>query len=113
MTKFNLRDILWLLLVVGLAAAWWRSHGEMSQELQTARDHAQKVGDDQTKNYYYIWDVARGWAKEVDRELTIQSPTEVLKVSPSGKVVQLEKSQNTASPDLELVLPGREATHTP
>ena len=38
--KFSIRDLLWLTVVVMLAAGWWLDHAVSYSQLQMVREHA-------------------------------------------------------------------------
>ena len=40
MFRFTIRDVLWLTVVVALAAGWWIDHRQLRQEVSRANDKA-------------------------------------------------------------------------
>ena len=46
MFRFTIRDVLWLMVVVGLGAGWWVDHtAQKARELEAAKIHGETLRD--------------------------------------------------------------------
>jgi hypothetical protein len=77
--KFTLREMFMLVVIVALTLGWWRSS-------LLAQKTANEIRAERYANSYHIWDVGRAWAKEVNRDLTIETPDGIIHVDPIGGV---------------------------
>ena len=62
MFRFTIRDVLWLMALVGLVGAWWVDHRITSARLKRFRDA--------------IDNVAHDWADEVGHPVRVSVPEE-------------------------------------
>ena len=67
MFRFTIRDVLWLMVVVGLGVGWWLDHRGLGRELEQAEA-------DMWTNHYHIWHVGRLWAAEVQHDVQFTTP---------------------------------------
>jgi hypothetical protein len=58
MFRFTIRDLLWLMVVVGLSCGWWRDHRTLQQVQGWWMDHVQKYHFDNPNHYkqFVEWD---------------------------------------------------------
>jgi len=67
MFRFAIRDVLLVMVIVGLAVGWWVDH----QRLDTK---ARMAEASKWEHYYHLWDVAKLWADEVQHDVTFTIP---------------------------------------
>jgi len=84
--KLNLRDFFWLLLLAACLCGWWRSSYLAQTKLALTEQQAREFERQKWASSYPIWDVSRAWSKEVNRELTIETPDGVIHVDTTGGV---------------------------
>jgi hypothetical protein len=100
--RLTLRDLFWLLLVVAMGCAWWVSLRRAHAQVALAEEQALAAERAVVLCQYHFWDIGRAWAKEVNRDLTIEvPPNDVLHVEPSGGVRHWSHRGEHPPPDVE------------
>jgi hypothetical protein len=76
MFRFTIRDVLWLMVVVGLAVGWWTDSRRQAKVIKTAQDRA----ENSDLNTLTLYDACKkeGWTVEFHHG-------EIVIVQPPGK----------------------------
>ncbi len=79
--RFNIRDVIWVTTVAALATGWLADHHELYRR-------ADEAEQDKWRNYYFIWDMGRKWAADVNRDVEFTAPSDPwpLIAEPTGGV---------------------------
>ncbi|MFT3920917.1 MAG: hypothetical protein QM778_00115 [Myxococcales bacterium] len=65
--RFNIRDVVWVSIVVAMATQWFLDHSVLVKKAE--RSEAERA-----KNYYCIWEVGRLWARDTRQEVEFPDP---------------------------------------
>jgi len=79
--RYNIRDVIWVTTVAALATGWLADHRELYRR-------AEQAEQDKFRNYYFIWDMGRKWAADVNHAVEFTAPGDPYPViaEPTGEV---------------------------
>jgi len=82
--RYNIRDVIWVTTVAALATGWLADHHELYRR-------AEKADEDTARNFYFIWDMGRKWAADVNHEVEFTPPSGVKYIADPRGGVRNEK----------------------
>jgi hypothetical protein len=89
MFRFLIRDVLWLMVVVGLGVAWWRDHAALRESSINKIDAERKAE--------FLLGVLRQDGYDVDAPLGIKGPISL----PSHNQIMAERDEGHIVPPLQ------------